>query len=251
MKNQSSLNTFILFVQLFCTACIVTSGDIKENIQSLERSQFSAKGSDLTLAICGWQPIAKMEFTKIDVDLFPDSSKSHGRGYLFIDGKGKSFLCKSKIFFTYTEGYTGGHGTYESFLNFGIFRRENSVIPEVSKPQNSKPIQLREEIISSINKSSNQIPDGSYAEFYKLEIPLKTGIRIEIKKNSTEKNNSFYPRASIYQNEQFLSKDDDTGTIVQKGIIFILITSGDEVGSYKLKVSELTEKEKSNLIGWH
>jgi len=202
MKNLIRI-TVIILTGVYFSACIMTSGEIKGTIKNLEKSQFSAKGSDLTLAICGWQPIAEMQFTKIDVDLFPDSSRSRGRGYLFIDGKGKGFLCSSKIFFTYTEGYTGGHGTYESFLNFGVFERENPVISEVSQSEHSKKVQIGEEILGNINKSNTQIPDGSYADFYKFENSLKTGIRIEIKKDSNEKNNSFDPRAFTYQNQKF------------------------------------------------
>lgn len=235
---------------LFFSACMSASSDVRESIKNLERSQFSAKGSDLTLAVCGWQPVSSMTFTRTDADLFPDSTKKRGRGYLYIDGKGKSFECSSKIFFIYTEGYTGGHRSYETFLNFGTFERHNNVTPEVSSRPKSKTLQIGEEISGSISKSSSQIPEGSYADFYSLEIPVRTGIRIDIKRISGDSENSFYPRAFLYQDQNFLSKDDLTGTIVKPGKVHIMVTSGTESGHYKLKISELTEKEKSNIIGW-
>ncbi|MBL8018441.1 MAG: hypothetical protein JNM27_02150 [Leptospirales bacterium] len=43
---------------------------------------------------------------------------------------------------------------------------------------------------------------------------------------------------------------DYSNQIVNPGTLYIVVTSGLEPGSYRIKVTELTDEEKSNLIGW-
>lgn len=227
----------------------MTNSEIRNSVRTLERSQFSAKGSDLTLAVCGWQPVESMEFTSVSSDLFPDSSRSRGRGYLQIEARGKGFTCNSKIFFTYTEGYTGGHGSYENYTNFAAFDRETPVPSDVSKSPASVPIGMGEERSSSITRSSRELPDGSLADFYSIEIRNKTGLRVRVQRDDAPGNQSFYPRAYLYQNQKYLCKDD-SNQIVKPGTLHIVVTSGLASGRYRIKVIELTDEEKSGLIGW-
>lgn len=226
---------------------MVTNSEVKDSIRSLEQSQFSAKGADLTLAVCGWQPASKLEFTRIVSDLFADSTKSRGRGYLYIDARGRGFACTGKIFFTYTAGYSGGHGSYEGYTNFALFQRENPVPLEVSEPGQSAPLALHEERNGILHTASRTLPDGSLADFYSIVITQKTALRIQV--HTVDTGQSFRPRAFAYQNQRFRFKDDEN-EIVQPGGLHVFVTSGLETGRYRIKIVELTEAEKSGLAGW-
>lgn len=228
-----------LFLCLVSASCM-TNSDVKESIRALERSQFSAKGSDLTLAVCGWQPVEKMEFTRITADLFPDSNRDRGRGYLHIDAKGRAFTCSSKIFFTYTSSYTGGHGSYENYTNFALFQRENAVLPQVSRPEHARPVRMGEERHGSIDGASRKLPDGSLADFYSLAAEKKTGMRIELRRDASAEQSSFHPRAYAYQNQKLLFRDDEQ-SVVEAGTVHILVTSGLEGGRYKMRIVEMPE----------
>lgn len=235
---------FILFMLIFFQSCIVTSGDIKDTVRNLEKSQFSASGSDLTLAICGWQPDDNMKFENIKVDLFPDSTSKSGRGYMYIDAKGKDFQCSSKIFFVYTSAYTGGHGSYENYLRFSSLTKENETMDQVSSSPLAKPAMLDSVVSGLLTEESNKLPDGAFADFYSIDIKKKTGIKLEFE-NQYQKN--FYPRCHIYQNNKFISKDDSTGSILNPGRIYLMISGGTVKGEYKMRISEMTEAERSRL----
>ena len=218
--------------------------DADKEFRSLIDNQFSASGSDLTFAVCGWPVSQKMKLKDLKLDFFPDSTSQSGRGYADITTGGENFTCGGKLFFIYNYSYTGGHGySGGTGLRLEIIQRESFVDEKISNPSDIEIIETGEKIYGELSASDARLPDNSPADFYSIDLK---GDRPCIKFKDI-KGEGIILKGAVYQDKMFVSVLSESGMKLKPGRITILITAGEKTGNYSFKVEELSEAEKSNL----
>jgi hypothetical protein len=236
----------ILFVVLFSlTGCFRNPrSDTYEEFRTLMDNQFSASGSDLTFAACGWPVSKKMKLKDIKLDIFPDSTSENGRGYAEISADGENFKCGGKLFFIYNYSYTGGHGySGGTSLRLEIIQRESAVDEKISNPESAVTIETGKKIEGEITASDAHLPDNSPADFYVIDLKGNNpGIKFK-----ELKGDGISLKGAVYQNKMFVSTLSESGMKLKPGRITVLITSEGKTGRYSFKIEELSEEEKSNL----
>lgn len=235
----------LLMTLLFLTGCFrFPHGDAEKEFRSLMEYQYSASGSDLTLAACGWPVHQPMKLKDLKLELFPDSTSSNGRGYAEISTEGDAFTCGGKLFFIYNYSYTGGHGySGGTSLRLEIITRESAVDEEISFPGQSMSIETGTVIEGELTDTDLQLPDRSPADFYSIEL---TGDKPAVKFTDV-KGGEIRIRGAVYQDKMFVSEFNDYGIRLKNGRAFILITAEGKTGRYSFKVEDLTDEEKSKL----
>lgn len=236
----------IIFLILFSlTGCFRNPrSDTYEEFRTLMDNQFSASGSDLTFAACGWPVSKKMRLKDIKLDFFPDSTSEGGRGYAYISAEGESFTCDGKLFFIYGYGYTGGHGySGGTSLKLEIIQRESAVDEKISNPPDAALIETGKKIEGELSVSDARLPDNSPADFYAMELK---GDMPGIKLNNI-KGEGIILQGAVYQNKMLASTLHGFGMKFKPGRIIILVTSGGKTGRYSFTVEKLSEEEKTNL----
>lgn len=232
------------FFLLVLSGCFITSGDLEDEISSIMNSQFSATGSDLTLAVCGWQPSENLKVQVLKAKTDPYSSGGTGLGSAYIKGNGQHFSCEGEISFHYSEAYMGGHGSGYNSLKIELINRESEVPASISNNPDAKKISIDENISGRLSDSSRFLPDGSHADWYYIDINGKEpAIKVLIQSDNKKIN----PRCYIYQGMKFISKDVDSGFRINQGRVIIMISAGKDMCGYSLKVINLTDSDKSIL----
>ncbi len=235
---------FTIFILVLPGCFRNPSGDADSEFRSLMENQYSASGSDLTFAVCGWPVSGKMKLKDLKLELFPDSTSKSGRGYAGISTAGDGFTCGGKIFFVYNYSYTGGHGySGGTDLRLAILERESTVDEKISNPSTAASIETGKQIEGTLSETDLRLPDNSPADYFYLELKDKNpGIKI-----TSSGKNGLSVKGCIYQNNKLVSSLTPFGFKLKTGRAVILITSGGKVGNYSLRVDELSEAEKSNL----
>ncbi len=246
MKRYFSLSCRTLFflALLVYSGCFVTSGDLEDEIISILNSQFSATGSELTLAVCGWQPSETIKVKVLKAKTDPRSSGGYGLGSAYIKTNGRNFSCDGDITFHYSEAYMGGHGSGYNSLKIELITRESEVPANISNNKDSQKIDIGENVNGTLSDTSRTLPDGSPADWYYIDM---TGSEPAIKVLVKSDNRKINPRCYIYQGNRFLSKDYDSGIRVKEGRVVIMVSAGKDRCSYSLKVLNLSDSEKSIL----
>ncbi len=246
MYKSAKFHMTLLALFIFLTAgCFRNpSGDADSEFRSLMDSQYSASGSELTYAVCGWPVSGRMKLKNLKLDMFPGSTSESGRGYAEISTEGDGFNCGGKIFFVYNYSYTGGHGySGGTSLRMAILERESSVDEKISNPGIASAIETGRELEGELSETDIRLPDNAPADYYYLELKDKNpGVKIttsgKIKSSIT---------GCIYQNNIPVSTLTPFGTKLKPGRAVILVTAGGKRGKYSIKIDELSEAEKSNL----
>jgi hypothetical protein len=237
----------ILLISFFLvlTGCFRNPrGDAETEFNVLMDNQFSASGSDLAYAACGWPVSGKMKLKALKLDLFPDSTSENGRGYAEISTEGDRFTCGGKLFFIYNYSYTGGHGYSGSTdLKIEIIQRESAVDEKISNPPLALQIETGKIIEGELSETDMRLPDNTPIDYYSIELK---GDKPAIKFTDV-KGNGISIKGSVYQNRMFVSGLSDTGMKLKQGRAVILITAGGKTGRYSFKAEELSDAEKSGL----
>jgi hypothetical protein len=207
-------------------------------------NQFSASGSDLTFAACGWPVSQNMKLKDLKLDFFPDSTSENGRGYANISANGENFICEGKLFFIYNYSYTGGHGySGGTSLKLEMIQRESAVDEKISNPAETITIETGKKIEGELSDTDVHLPDGSPADFYSIELKGNNpGVKFK-----DIKGEGIILKGAVYQDKMFVSVLSIFGMKLKPGRIIVLITADGKPGRYSFKVEELSEAEKSNL----
>jgi hypothetical protein len=243
----------------FCVLIMLLIGcaknAVKEEIKSLLDNSASASGSDLMLALCGWPTYTKMQLLSLDVELSPESSRKEGDGVADISAAYNSFNCKSRIAFSYTRTYTGGHGySGGNEIQIGGLKRLDAVDAAISDPHEAHQAKMQISTSGVLSDKSSRLPDGSYADYYYivLENPYPL-IRFDL-----EAEHGFNPGGYVYQNNKLIatftcSRRDNklpnyyNVITLEKGKAVILITGHHETGRYNLFLEEPDNAVRSML----
>jgi hypothetical protein len=219
--------------------------NVEKEIRMALSENGTAIGSEFVTQLCGWPSTAKLDITKFDMKLTPDSTQNDGSGFVDITAKGEGYICDGKIFFTYSSAYAGGHGfSGSNDLHFGIIQRETDVAKEISSHEKAIELKLGEKKTGSVSEQSYRLPDGSYAEYYYVDLK---GDNPAIKVVTTTLTKDFIVRGSMYQNNKLISGLSIFGTKFMSGRVYILITGGKHTGNFSITINELSEDEKSKL----
>jgi hypothetical protein len=237
--------TGMILILVFIAGCFrFPYSDIKEELTSLMKDQYSATGSDLTFVMCGWPVHGIMKLKSVEVKMNPGSDSSGGSGTADMQAEGEGFSCGGRVFFTYTYGYTGGHGySGGTDIKPGILNRESDVEHSISNPSAVLLIKTGANISGTFSEGGARLPDGLLCDYYCIELNDKNpAIRI-ITGNKT----NLTIRGCIYQNSRLVSSLPYSGVKLKQGRAIILITAGNKTGNYSFTVEELDEAEKSKL----
>ena len=236
---------FCITILLFLTGCFRNPRvDADSEFRSLMDSQYSASGSDLAFASCGWPVKGKMKLTELKISMFPDSTANNGRGYADISAEGNRFSCKGKLFFIYDYSYTGGHGySGGTDLKLGIIQRESEVDKKISNPRNAVFIENGKNIEGELSLSDTQLPDKTFADYYYIELK-DNNPAIKITAKGKDKLNI---TGCIYQDNKLISALPSGGIKLKQGRAVILIASDGKKGKYSFRVDDLNDEGKSEL----
>lgn len=234
----------ILFLMVLTGCFRNPRSDMNAELESLMDAQYSAAGSDLTFALCGWPVQGRMKLKSLDVKISPESDSKYGSGIADIQAEGNGFTCGGKISFTYSYGYTGGHGySGGTDIKPGMIMRESCVDSHFSNSSRAQYIETGKKITGSFSADDTRLPDGSLADYYYLELKDKNpAVRI-----ITENESSLTVRGCIYQEGKLIWSLPYFGVKLKQGRVVILVTAGESTGSYSMKVEELDDTEKSKL----
>ncbi len=163
---RSGLNVILISMLLFGCA----KSAVKEEFKSLMDNPGAASGSGLMLSLCGWPTNVKLRPVSMDIELAPESNRKYGNGIAGISATGDLFACKGKISFTYGRTYVGGHGSGGYEIQIGGFKKLNAVDPAISDPPAARPIKMDETIKGMLDKKSGRLPDGSFADYYYIDL---------------------------------------------------------------------------------
>lgn len=218
--------------------------DAEKEFRSLMADQWTASGSDLAYAVCGWPVYRKMKLKNLKLDLFPDSNLKEGRGYADISAGGDGFSCGGKLFFIYDYSYTGGHGySGGTEIALRLINHESPIDENISNPLSAVPIETGKTIEGELSASGRRLPDDSFVNYYSIEFKdSKPAIKF-----TDIKGNGIRIKGAVYQDRMHVSQLSESGTRLKPGRAIILITAGEKTGRYSFKITELTEAEKSGL----
>jgi hypothetical protein len=245
MINLNKCRLILFIVIISFPGCFnVPGADADKEFRSLLENEWTSPGSELPISVCGWPVSKKMEVTDLNIEMFPDSTSKHGRGYADFSTRGDNFTCNGKLFFLYYYHYTGGHGySGRNDIRVQIIQRESAVDEKISTPPYAEIIETGKKIEAELTPDDILLPDNSPADFYSIELKEhKPAIRF-----TDIKGDGVIIRGAVYQNRIFLSAMDETGVKLKPGRAFILITAGGKTGRYSFRVEELNEDEKSKL----
>lgn len=230
----------ILSILIF-TSCDIKSSIEKEIVSIFERDQFSARGSDLTLAVCGWAVQENLKLESVNVKIDYGSGRKSGSGIADISASGKAFRCSGKIFFSYGRYYSGGHGYGSGYEDLNVnFRRESEVADVISEHAAAKQLKPGMKIRAEISVHSEKLPDGSLADFYFIDADDASPVF----KITLSGNKKFSPKDFWYQEKKLSSVSNWSGTRFKKGKIYLMVSGGKSGGNYTMVVEEITGSEK-------
>jgi hypothetical protein len=243
--KQNNHNSKILVLILIFIIGMIGCSNVEKEIRMAIKESGTATGSEFVTQLCGWPSTAKLDITKFDMKLTPDSTQNEGSGSVDITANGDGYICDGKIFFTYSSAYTGGHGLSGSNdLHFGIIQRESDVAKEISSPEKAVELKPGVKKTGSVTEQSYRLPDGSYAEFYFVDVQ---GDKPAITVAAASLTKDFSITGSMYQNNKLVSGLSAFGTRFKPGRVYLLLTGGKHTGQFTITVNELSEAEKSML----
>ncbi len=245
MIGRLSFSVLLCALALAALSCFRNpSGDAESEFRESVKYPGTASGSTLTYMTCGWPVTGLMKLNKLKVDMFPDSTMKEGRGYALIQTEGENFKCEGKLFFVYGYTYTGGHGySGGTGINISIIDRESEVDERVSTPSSAVEIMAGETISGELIETDSKLPDGSYADFYFLELAAENPAI----KFTRAKGEGLHIKGAVYQQKKLASSLSEFGFKLKPGRAVILVTAGKSTGRYTLRVDNLSDEEKSKL----
>lgn len=231
--------SFVFLILIF-NSCI--QSEIKETFQTALKNPYGGNGSTVRVYTCGYPLGSEFKTKTLNIDLTPMSDLSHGSGYADIELLPEKYLCNGKLFFTYSKGYGGGHGTGDSFVRFGSFERENNVDPKISQNPLSIELKFEEEISKEISEVDPKLPDDSFSHFYWIDLKdADNGIIFDLTSDKMLE-------GALYKDGKFIEFSSMVGYRFKKGKLYLLLTNGRDRVKYKLKLRKLDEKEKLKMF---